>query len=115
VRVGITALGLRASGEVYMCRPKPAGSQVAQGRSLGVVELSKSVVSVKSPLSGTVLRVNEALQARPELVHQSPYDAGWLLELAPSVLAAEKGALVVGENAIRAAMERWAWLNQITA
>lgn len=115
VRVGITALGLKASGDIYMCRPKSVGSEVAQGRSIGVVELSKSIVSVKSPLSGVVTRVNEALEARPELVHQSPYDAGWLLELAPSQLDDDKSRLAVGEAAIREGMQRWAWLNQLEA
>ena len=115
VRVGITALGLKASGEIYMCRPKSVGSEVEQGRSLGVVELAKSIVSVKSPLSGVVTRVNEALEERPELVHQSPYEQGWLIELAPSRLEAEKAGLAIGEAAIRAAMARWAWLNKLDA
>lgn len=113
VRIGITALGLKASGEVYMCRPKPVGSEVEQGRSLGVVELAKSIVAVRSPLSGKIVRVNAALEERPELVHQSPYEAGWLVELAPSALEAEKAKLAIGEEAIRAAMQEWAWLNQL--
>lgn len=115
VRVGITALGLKASGDIYMCRPKSVGSEVEQGRSVGVVELSKSIVSVKSPLSGVVTRVNEALEARPELVHQSPYDAGWLVELAPSALVQEQARLAIGEAAARDGMQRWAWLNQLEA
>lgn len=114
VRIGITALGLKASGEIYMCRPKPVGSEVEQGRSLGVVELAKSIVSVKSPLSGTIVRVNEALEEEPELVHQSPYEAGWLIELVPSALAAEKAGLAIGEATVRAAMQEWAWLNKLT-
>ncbi|NCT84720.1 MAG: glycine cleavage system protein H [Comamonadaceae bacterium] len=115
VRVGITALGLKASGEIYMCRPKPVGSDVEQGRSIGVVELSKSIVAVKSPLSGVVTRVNDALEQRPELVHQSPYEAGWLAELAPSRLDDEKHQLATDEAAIREAMARWAWLNDLEA
>ena len=115
VRVGITALGLKASGDIYMCRPKSVGSEVQQGRSIGVVELSKSIVSVKAPLSGVVTRVNEALEDRPELVHRSPYGEGWLVELAPSALEAEKVRLAVGEAAIREAMTRWVWLNQLEA
>lgn len=114
VRIGITALGLKASGDIYMCRPKPVGSEVEQGRSIGVVELAKSIVSVKSPLSGRVVKVNEALEERPELVHQSPYDAGWLVELAPSNLEAEKAQLTIGGDAIRKAMQEWAWLNQLS-
>lgn len=113
VRVGITALGLKASGDIHMCRPKSVGSEIVQGRSIGVVELSKSIVSVKSPLSGVVTRANDALEARPELVHQSPYDAGWLVELAPSALDDDKARLAIGEVAVREAMQRWAWLNQL--
>ncbi|MBV8037850.1 MAG: glycine cleavage system protein H [Pelomonas sp.] len=115
VRIGITALGLKASGDIYMCRPKPVGSKVGQGGSIGVVELSKSIVAVKSPLSGVVTRVNEALEERPELVHQSPYEAGWMVELAPSELDAERRKLAIGEIAIREAMAHWAWLNQLDA
>ncbi len=115
VRIGITALGLKASGDIYMCRPKPVGSDVVQGRSVGVVELAKSVVAVKSPLSGIVTRVNDALEAQPELVHQSPYDAGWLVELSPSRLDAERAALVTGAAALAEAMGRWARLNRLDA
>ncbi|MFT7772388.1 glycine cleavage system protein H [Roseateles sp.] len=113
VRIGITALGLKASGEIYMCRPKPLGSEIEQGRSIGVVELSKSIVAVKSPLSGVVTRVNDALEDRPELVHESPYDAGWLAELDPSRLDDEKSRLAIDEGAIREAMAQWALLNRL--
>jgi glycine cleavage system H protein len=72
-------------------------------------------VAVKSPLSGVVTRVNDALEQRPELVHQSPYEAGWLAELAPSRLDDEKHQLATDEAAIREAMARWAWLNDLEA
>lgn len=113
VRVGITALGLKLSGEIYMCRPKSVGSSVEQGRSIGVVELAKSVVSVKAPLSGVVLRVNDALEEQPELVYRSPYEQGWLVELQPSALEAEQPRLVMAPAAQREAQQRWAWLNQL--
>jgi glycine cleavage system H protein len=112
-RIGITALGLQASGEIYMCRPKPVGSVVEQGRSLGVVELAKSIVSVKSPLSGVVVRVNEALESAPELVHRSPYEQGWLAELLPSKLVQEKAGLATDAAVIDAALARWALLNRL--
>lgn len=113
VRVGITALGLRLSGEIYMCRPKSVGSEVEQGRSVGVVELAKSIVAVRAPLSGRVVKVNERLEDRPELVHRSPYEEGWLVELAPSALPAEQARLAIGDEAIRAALQHWAWLNRL--
>jgi len=79
-----------------------------------VVELAKSIVSVKTPLSGQVLRVNTALEECPELVWRDPYGEGWLLDLAPSRLAEEQALLHSGEAA-RAPMENYAWLNQLNA
>ncbi|GMV76235.1 MAG: glycine cleavage system H protein [Rubrivivax sp.] len=76
--VGITALGIRLSGEIYMARPKGVGVAVVQGGTLAVVELAKSIVAVKSAVSGTVVGVNAELADRPQLVHQDPYGRGWL-------------------------------------
>lgn len=113
-RVGITALGIHlAGGEVYMARPKMVGAAVAQGGSVAVVELAKSIVSVKSPVSGTVVEINERLGAVPELVHRDPYGEGWLARLALSGFAADRVALAQGDAEVRPAMERHAWLNQV--
>jgi len=111
---GITTMGLKASGDVYMCRPKAQGSMLEQGRAMAVVELAKSIVSVKAPMSGQVLRVNTQLEERPELVCLDPYGEGWLLSLRPDRLAQDRQQLDFGEAA-RTAMEQYAWLNQIQA
>ena len=110
--VGITAMGIRAAGEIYMCRPKTVGSEIEQGRAVAVVELAKSIVSVKSPLRGTVVAVNAALAERPELVHRDPYGEGWLARLRLSDFEADRAALVHGD-AVVAAMEEYARLNLI--
>ena len=112
VSVGITALGIRLSGEIYMCRPKAVGQVVEQGRSVAVVELAKAIVSVKSPLSGAVVEVNAALADAPELVHHDPYGRGWIARLAPSAWDSEREQLAHGEP-VAAAMAHHAWLNQI--
>lgn len=110
VTVGISALGIAmAGGEVYMCRPKPVGSRVAQGQGVAVVEVAKAVVSVKSPVSGQVLAVNPALAGEPEWVHRDPFGHGWLVRIDASDLPAELERLVRGEPG-RAAHERLAWL-----
>lgn len=112
VTVGITALGIRLSGEIYMCRPKGIGQVVEQGRSVAVVELAKAIVSVKSPLSGQIVEINHALAAAPELVHLEPYGRGWLVRLQASAWDAEREALVHGA-AVDAAMRHHAWLNKV--
>jgi glycine cleavage system H protein len=113
VTVGITSMGIGLSGEIYMCRPKPVGQFVEQGRSVAVVELAKAIVSVRSPLSGTVVQVNEALSTQPELVHLDPYGQGWIARLAASSWEADAQALVHGEL-VRQAMAHHAHLNQLS-
>jgi glycine cleavage system H protein len=112
VTVGITSMGIRMSGDIYMCRPKPVGQAVQQGRSVAVVELAKAIVSVKSPLSGTVARINELLAAQPELVHRDPYGLGWIACIAPSAWDSERRALAHGAP-VADAMAHLAQLNQL--
>lgn len=110
--VGITQLGIRLSGEVYMCRAKRVGTDIAQGGTVAVVELSKSVVAVKSPVSGIVVAVNEALDERPELVHRDPFGAGWIARLQLSAWPADQAALLTGD-AVAPAMAHHAWLHRL--
>jgi glycine cleavage system H protein len=109
--VGITALGIRLAGEIYMCRPKGVGSVLVQGRSMAVVELAKSIVSVKSPVSGEVVEVNERLLAAPELVHADPYGDGWLARVRLACFDADRAALLHGEP-VAAAMAHHARLHR---
>ena len=110
--VGITSLGIAlAGGEIYMCRPKAVGTVVEAGRSLAVVELAKSIVSVKSPVSGVVVEVNPLLAESPERVHEDCYGEGWLARLQLADFEADRAALLHGEP-VAAAMEHHAWLNR---
>lgn len=110
--VGITSLGIRLAGEIYMCRPKLAGAAVEQGRSIAVVELAKAIVSVKSPVSGTVVETNPRLAAEPELVHRAPYAEGWIARIALQRFEADRAALLRGPEAAEA-LQRHAWLHQV--
>jgi|694.fasta_scaffold13064_12 glycine cleavage system H protein len=110
--VGITSLGIALAGEIYMCRAKAAGTAIEQGKSVAVVELAKSIVSVKSPLSGTVVETNPRLPESPEIVHADPYGEGWIARIRPEALDHERLALLHGEG-VRAAMADHARLYRI--
>lgn len=105
VRVGITTFGVHISGDFYMARPKAVGTVLAQGQTLAVVELSKSVIAIKTPVSGTVRLVNPLLEDTPEVIHQDPYGRGWLVEIEPAQWAVDLQALQHGA-ALPAAAER---------
>lgn len=112
VRVGITALGVKLAGDLYMCRPKGVGSVVEAGRSIAVVELAKAIVSVKSPVAGEVVEVNARLAGEPQLVQHDPYGAGWLARIAPRDWAGDAATLVHGD-AVAPAMQQHAWLHRM--
>jgi len=110
--VGVTSLGVRLAGDIYMCRPKAVGSEIQQGHSIAVVEIAKAIVSVKSPVCGRVTAVNPQMQEHPELLVSDPYHEGWLARLRLADFATDRTALLYGEHA-RAAMEHHAWLNRL--
>ncbi|HYC11258.1 MAG TPA: glycine cleavage system protein GcvH [Nitrososphaerales archaeon] len=94
VVVGITDYAAKTLNDiVYVTLPK-VNDRVKQFKSMGTVESIKAVSELYSPISGTVVRVNKALESHPELVNKSPYGEGWLVELKPDNLASEKKALL---------------------
>lgn len=105
VWVGGTELGMNMAGDIYMCRVKSPGTLVEQGKGIALVELAKSIISVKSPLSGVVLQVNERLSGEPELLNRAPYEDGWMAVVKPSDWEREQRHLIRVGDALRAAVE----------
>ncbi len=57
------------------------GSEMEATKSFGVVESVKAASDVYSPVSGTVVEVNEALNDTPGTVNESPFESGWLMKV----------------------------------
>ena len=94
VKVGITDYAAKTLNDVvYVSLPK-VGDKLAQLKAFGTVESIKAVSELYSPISGTVMKVNEELQSHPELVNRSPYEKGWLLVVQPSSFGSEKRTLL---------------------
>jgi glycine cleavage system H protein len=79
VVVGITDFAQEELGDVVFVELPEAGTEVEANGTFGVVESVKAVSDLYSPVSGTVVEVNTALEDRPELVNQSPYGEGWMI------------------------------------
>lgn len=82
--VGVTSFGVELSGNFFFCRPKPAGLDVAQGDTIAVAELNKSVVTIRTPVSGRIVLGNARLADQPDLIETDPYGEGWIVHIAPS-------------------------------
>ena len=101
VRVGATDIAQQAAGSLLFVRIMPKGRQVESGKPLGTIETGKWVGALKSPLSGTIIEVNEALKTQPKLLNQDPYGKGWLVVLQPSKLDDELKNLMTDPAQIR--------------
>ena len=93
LRLGVTAFGARISGHFFMCRPKPVDTRLAVGDTMAVVELNKSVVTVRTPVAGVVRAVNPLLASTPEVIEEDPYGEGWMIELTPEDWARDRTRL----------------------
>jgi glycine cleavage system H protein len=82
--VGITDHAQAELGDIVFIDMPVVGSVCAQGKSCSVVESVKTASDVHSPLTGTVVSVNETLSETPELVNTDPYGAGWMFKIKPS-------------------------------
>lgn len=78
--VGITDYAQHAMGDVVYVEFPEKGRKVRAGEDFVVVESVKGANDVFSPVSGTVLEVNDALEESPELLNQDAY-ANWLVRL----------------------------------
>lgn len=91
IRVGITDYAQDALGDVVYVELPSTGTTVESGDAMGEVESTKSVSDIYAPVSGTVIEVNELLDANPGLLNEDPYGQGWLMLL-------ESGAEVDSSN-----------------
>ena len=80
-RVGITDHAQKEISDVVFVELPKAGKKVNQKDSVMVVESVKAAFDIYAPLSGNVLKANDKLTMKPELVNQSPFEEGWLYEL----------------------------------
>ena len=79
--VGITTHAQDALGDVVFVDLPAVGTTVAQADNAGVVESVKAAADVKSPMSGEVIEVNEALRDDPSLANSDPMGKGWFFKL----------------------------------
>ncbi|OJF18341.1 MAG: glycine cleavage system protein H [Bacillaceae bacterium G1] len=79
VRIGITDFAQSELGDIVFIELPQVGDAVTAGEPFGSIESVKAVSDLYSPVSGTVVEVNEELEANLEWVNESPYEKGWMI------------------------------------
>jgi glycine cleavage system H protein len=77
-RIGITDFAQDSLGDVVYVELPAVGANVLAHSTCAEVESTKSVSEIFSPVTGTIVEVNESLNDAPEQVNGDPYGAGWI-------------------------------------
>ncbi len=79
--VGITDFAQRELGDIVFVDINTVGEEVAANEVFGTIKAVKTVSDLFLPVAATILSVNEAIDASPELVNSDPYGEGWIVRI----------------------------------
>lgn len=84
VRVGLTDYAqTRLKGLAHLTI-EPVGKEVKRMEPFGIAETWMFQFDLYAPVSGKIVRVNEALRGDPSLVNEDPFGKGWVVEIKPN-------------------------------
>ena len=78
--IGISDFAQDALGDVVFVNLPGEGDEATAGEAFGDVESVKAVSDLVSPVSGTIVAVNEELADAPEMLNSDPYGA-WIIKV----------------------------------
>lgn len=79
--VGISEYAAKELGDITFVELPGEGDDFIVGDVAGVVESVKAASDVYSPVSGTVIEVNEVLEDDPGKINTSPEGDGWIFKM----------------------------------
>jgi glycine cleavage system H protein len=78
--IGITDYAQQALGNVVYVDMPEVDDEVTAGEEFGAVESVKAASDLISPVSGTVVEINDTLEDKPELVNEDAYE-NWIIKV----------------------------------
>ena len=78
--IGITDYAQSQLGNVVYVDMPEVDDEVTAGEEFGAVESVKAASDLFSPVSGTVVEINEALEDEPELVNKDAFE-NWIIKV----------------------------------
>ena len=78
--IGITDYAQHALGNVVYVDMPETDDEVEAGEEFGAVESVKAASDIISPVSGTIIEVNEALDDEPELLNKDAF-GNWIIKV----------------------------------
>ena len=79
--IGITDYAQSELGDIVFVELPNVGDKFNQNDTLGTIEAVKTVADIFSPVSGSIVEVNNEIEDNPENVNSDPYNKGWLVKI----------------------------------
>ena len=77
--IGITDFAQESLGEILSVEFTDIDDYVERDEPFGSIESSKAVVDLISPVSGTVISINDDINDDIGIINSDPHDTGWLI------------------------------------
>jgi glycine cleavage system H protein len=109
-RVGLDDLLLHLTGEVNLRKLRNPGEKIRKGDLLTEVYQDGKSLSILSPVSGEIKKINTAIAENPGILNKDPYENGWIYEIKPSKWIPEADDCYFEEGAthwLKTEMERF--------
>ena len=104
IKVGISDYAQDQLGDIVFVEMPEAGESFEKGGEFGTVESVKAVSELFMPIGGEIVAVNTSLEDAPELVNNTPYSEGWMIEVKPDD-PAQLESLMTGDAYIKSLQE----------
>jgi len=80
-KLGITDYAQDQLGDIVFVELPDVGESFEKGTEFGTVESVKAVSELYLPVSGEIVAINDALEDAPELINDTPFSEGWMIEV----------------------------------
>ncbi len=83
VVLGITSIYAAVAGRLTKVQARPTGVEYEGHKSVGTLESGRYFGSIRTPVRGILLAVNDEVIASPRLLSEKPYSEGWFARIRP--------------------------------
>ena len=77
--IGVSDFAQAQLGDIVFVEIPDEGREIKAGETFSVIESVKAVSDIIAPVSGKIVKVNDALGDTPEVINQDPYVEGWIV------------------------------------
>jgi glycine cleavage system H protein len=97
VRIGLSDFFQQHNGDIAFADVTEEGTALGAEDEIATIETIKVDIGLQTPVAGTVVEVNPAMEMEAEKINFDPYGEGWLAVVEPEDWETARGALLTPE------------------